>query len=214
MGELALTPPDITATGTRIVYQNRWMRVREDAIKRRDGTPGIYSVVEKPDFVTIAAVESGLLHLVEQYRYPIQGRYWELPQGSWQHQPTADPLDVARGELREETGIEADEMIYAGHLFEACGYAAQGYHIFLATGLRRGTPRPEHEEQDLLTRAFPLSEVEAMIVGGVIKDATTVAALGLLRLKRLLRHPGSVRLSRVTMAPAPIARPLPEKRCG
>jgi len=185
MSEASPTP-DITATGTRIVYENRWMRVREDAIRRRDGTVGIYGVVEKPDFVTIAAVESGLVHLVEQYRYPIQGRFWELPQGSWEHRPEADPLDVARGELREETGIEAEEMIYAGHLFEACGYCTQGYRVFLAKGLRRGSQELDPEEQGLSTRAFPISEVEAMVVEGIIKDATTVAALGLLRLKRLL----------------------------
>jgi len=186
MAEPAATPSEITAIATRIVYENRWMRVREDAIRRRDGTAGIFGVVEKPDFVTIAAVEAGLIYLVEQYRYPIQGRYWELPQGAWEHQPTADPLDVARGELREETGMEADEMIYAGHLFEACGYCTQGYHVFLAKGLRKGSSSLENEEQGLLTRAFPLPDVEAMIASGVIKDATTVAALGLLRLRRLL----------------------------
>ena len=186
MAELVSTMPEIAATGTRIVYQNRWMRVREDAIRRRDGTAGIFGVVEKPDFVTIAAVEAGLIHLVEQYRYPVQARCWELVKGSWERQPGAAPLDVARGELREEAGIEADEMIHVGHLFEACGYSTQGYHVFLAKGLRKGSPRLEQEEQGLLTKAFPVPEVEAMIVHGAIKDATTVAALGLLRLKRLL----------------------------
>ena len=68
----------------------------------------------------------------------MKGRYWELPQGSWEEAPRAEPLEMARGELREETGLEAARMIYAGHLFEACGYSNQGFHIFFATGLRRG----------------------------------------------------------------------------
>jgi ADP-ribose pyrophosphatase len=93
---------------------------------------------------------------------------------------------VARGELREETGLDAAHMTYAGHLFEAYGYANQGYHIFLATGLGQGQAVPEQEEQELLTRDFTLLEVERMIREGEIKDATTVAALGLLRLKGLL----------------------------
>jgi ADP-ribose pyrophosphatase len=185
MAEPGATPLDIATTGTRIVYENRWMRVREDTIRRRDGTAGLYGVVEKPDFVTIAAVEAGMLYLVEQYRYPLQGRYWELPQGSWEHRPGADPLDIARGELREETGLEAEEMVYAGHLFEAGGYCTQGYHVFFATRLKQGRASREHEEQDLVAHAFPVPEVDAMIVDGIIKDATTVAALGLLRLKRL-----------------------------
>ena len=95
-------------------------------------------------------------------------------------------MEMARGELREETGLDAAKMTYVGHLFEACGYSNQGYHIFLATGLRRGDADPEHEEQDLVTRDFALSEVERMIRDGEIKDATTVAALGLLRLKSFL----------------------------
>jgi ADP-ribose pyrophosphatase len=181
---------DIETIGTRIAYENRWMRVREDAIRRRDGSTGVYGVVEKPDFVVIVPVEDdGSLHLVQQFRYPVRGRYWEFPQGSWEQAPRADPLDVARGELREETGLDAAHMTYAGHLFEAYGYANQGYHIFLATGLRRSEAEREHEEQDLVTQKFPLSEIERMIREGEIKDATTVAALGLLRLKGLLTNP-------------------------
>src|SRR5690349_13786677 len=147
---------DVSTIRQRVVYENRWMRVREDDVMRRDGSRGIYGVVEKPDFVTVAAVEAGQLHLVRQYRYPVQGRYWELPQGSWEQAPGSDPLQVARAELREETGIEAAEMIYAGHLFLAYGYSTQGYRIFLATGLRHGAADRADEEQDLVTRPFAI----------------------------------------------------------
>jgi ADP-ribose pyrophosphatase len=65
---------NIETTSTRLVYENRWMRVREDTIRRRDGSIGIYGVVEKPDFVVIVPVEDdGRVHLVEQYRYPVKG---------------------------------------------------------------------------------------------------------------------------------------------
>jgi ADP-ribose pyrophosphatase len=134
---------EIETTATRIVYENRWMRVREDAILRRDGSPGIYGVVEKPDFAVIAAVENGMIHLVEQYRYPVQGRYWELPQGSWEQAPEADPLALARAELREETGLTARTMQHVGHLFECYGYSEQGYHIYLAQGLTAGETERE-----------------------------------------------------------------------
>lgn len=177
---------DIKTSATRIVYENRWMRVREDAIVRQDGTPGIYGVVEKTDFAVIVPIENGLIHLVEQYRYPVQGRYWELPQGSWEDAPDTDPLDLARAELREETGLTARRMLHVGHLFECYGYSTQGYHIYLAQGLESGAADREREEQDMVSRAFPIAEVDAMILQGVIKDSATVAALGLLRLKGLL----------------------------
>ena len=106
--------PNIRTTASRLVYENRWMRLREDAIVRQDGSPGIYGVVEKADFAIIAPVENGMIHLVEQYRYPVQGRYWELPQGSWEDAPGTDPSELARAELREETGLIAEAMLHMG----------------------------------------------------------------------------------------------------
>src|SRR5437660_3306264 len=107
---------EIDTISTRLAYENRWMRLREDQIRRGDGSSGIYCVVEKPDFALIVPKEDdGRLHLVEQFRYPVQGRYWEFPQGSWEQMPNADPLDVARGELREETGLVASKMTYVVH---------------------------------------------------------------------------------------------------
>jgi ADP-ribose pyrophosphatase len=176
---------EIETTASRIVYENRWMRVREDSIERQDGSLGIYGVVEKADFAVIVPLDNGVIHLVEQYRYPVQGRYWELPQGSWEDAPGTDPLELARAELREETGLRAASMTHVGHLFECYGYSTQGYHIYLAQGLQAGEAQRERTEQDMASRAFPVEEVLAMITEGVIKDGATVAALGMLRLKGL-----------------------------
>jgi ADP-ribose pyrophosphatase len=179
--------PDIETLHTRTVYENRWMRVREDAIRYRDGSTGIYGVVVKPNFVVIAPLDSdGKLHLVEQYRYPIGLRCWEFPQGAWEGKPDADPLEVARGELREETGLDAAEMIHAGNLFQAYGYATQSCNIYLAKSLRPVGTKLEATEQDLITRAFDTGEVVDMVLRGTIQDGITVATLGLLRLKGLL----------------------------
>ena len=177
---------EITTLGTRLVYEYRWMRLREDAIRRPDGSQGIYGVVEKPDFVVIIPLETdGSVHLVEQYRYPVGGRFWEFPQGTWESDPGADPLAIARGELEEETGLVAAEMIAAGHLFQGYGFSNQGYRVFLARGLTPTARRLDPEEQGLITRRFPAAELTRMIRDGEIKDATTVAALGLAQLKGL-----------------------------
>jgi ADP-ribose pyrophosphatase len=178
---------EIRTLSSRLVYENRWMKVREDEILRQDGSKCIYGVVEKTDFVAIAAIEdNGDFHLVEQYRYPVDGRFWELPQGSWETAPEADPLDVARGELREETGLEAGEIIRVGYLYECYGYSNQGCHVFLARQLSAQAQRLDHEEQGLVTRRFSAAEMVAMIESGAIRDATTVATIGLLMLKGLL----------------------------
>jgi 8-oxo-dGTP pyrophosphatase MutT (NUDIX family) len=176
---------EIETLSSRLVYENRWMRLREDAIRRRDGSTGIYGVVEKPDFAIIAAVQDQSMYLVEQYRYPAEGRFWELPQGSWE-KDEIEPIDLAKAELKEETGLISSEMRQVGELFEAYGYSSQKVHVFLATALTRGETELDLEEQGLVSARFPIAEVERMIVDGEIKDSATVAAIGLLKLKGLL----------------------------
>lgn len=185
-GSEMASAPEIEQIATRLVYENRWMRVREDRIRRGDGKEGIYGVVEKVDFCVIAAIDRGFIHLVEQYRYPVAARYWELPQGSWEDRPEVDHAAVARAELKEETGLTAHAMTHVAHLFLAYGFSTQGYHVYLASELEPGEPALDDDEHGLVARAFALREVEAMICDGRIKDATTIAVLGLLRLKRLI----------------------------
>jgi 8-oxo-dGTP pyrophosphatase MutT (NUDIX family) len=177
--------PDIVATGSRIVYENKWMRVREDAIRRRDGSAGIYGVIEKDDFVVVVPVHAdGAITLVQQFRYPVGARHWEFCQGMW-GPPGTDPLLAAAHELAEETGLVAATLTPAGYLYNSYGTINQGYHVFLATDLTAGAARPEVEEQDLVSRRFTRSELETMLREGGIQDGVTLAAWGLLLVKGL-----------------------------
>ena len=173
----------IRTTGSRTVYSNRWMKVREDQIERADGSPGIYGVIEKPDFVLVIPIDNNDVYLVEQYRLPVAGRFLEFPQGSWEQEPSADPLDIARGELQEETGLRAGKMEYVGHLFVAYGMSNQGCHIFCATELTQGERSLEKEEQDLVVKRVATADFEQMIRDGKIKDAASIAAWALLGIK-------------------------------
>jgi len=177
---------DVATISSRVAYENRWTRVREDRIRLRDGSESIYGVVEKANFVIVAPICKGMVHLVQQYRYPIGSRQWEFPQGSWEGCPDATPSDVARGELLEEAGIIAGNIVEAGQLYPLYGLTTHSYRVFLATDLTVGKPEREHSEQDMTSRAFSLAEFERMIVHGEIRDAGTVASFGLLRLKGLI----------------------------
>jgi 8-oxo-dGTP pyrophosphatase MutT (NUDIX family) len=181
---------DITTLSSRIAYENRWLRLREDIIRRRDGSNGLYGVVERDDFVVVAALGGDAarpwLALVQQYRYPIGQRLWELPMGMWEDRPDATPDMIAAGELREETGLVASNMCHAGVLFQGAGYSNQKGHVFLATGLTQGRDARENTEQDMISRHIPLAEVEAMIRDGRITCMVSIAAIGMLRLKGLL----------------------------
>ena len=105
--------------------------------------------------------EAGAITLVEQFRYPVGQRLWELPMGMWEERPDATPGQIAAGELVEETGLAAATMTRAGTLFQGPGYSNQQGHVFLATGLTQTATAREQTEQDMVARTFPLAEVEA-----------------------------------------------------
>ena len=168
--------------GSRVVYENRWMRVREDTIERADGTAGIYGVIEKPDFALIIPVQGDDVYLVEQFRYPVGARFLEFPQGTWEQQASVEPIELARGELQEETGLTAGRMDYLGHLYIAYGMANQGFHIFRATELVQGEASLDPEEQDLEVIRMSIADFEEKIRNGVIKDAGTISAWMLLKM--------------------------------
>jgi 8-oxo-dGTP pyrophosphatase MutT (NUDIX family) len=170
--------PSITTLSSRDVYRNHWMRVREDDILRSNGKKGIYGVVEKDDAAIIIPLDGDRIWLVEQYRYPIKEQAIELPQGGWE-MADADPEELARGELKEETGLHAEKMTYLGQLWIAYGFTRQKQHVYLATGLTHEEKDPDEEEHDIVLRNVSVAEFEQMMLDGVVRDGCTVAAWGL-----------------------------------
>ncbi|MEV7097680.1 NUDIX hydrolase [Amycolatopsis sp. NPDC051045] len=164
---------------SRLVYRNEWLALREDRIERQDGSQGIYSVIERPDFAVVIAVENGGFHLVDQYRYPVGGRFWEFPQGCFPAGRTGTPTELAYAELSEETGLRAGGLRHLGHLFGWHGASPQACDVFVATDLTPGPPAREATEQDMRHRWFPREEVERMMRDGRIRDNSTLAAYAL-----------------------------------
>jgi 8-oxo-dGTP pyrophosphatase MutT (NUDIX family) len=168
----------ITTLSSREVYRNRWMRVREDEILRSDGTKGIYGVVDKDECAIVLPLDDGRVWLVEQFRYTIQERTLELPQGGWER-AVENPEELARGELKEETGLAAAQMTYLGTPWVAYGFTRQKIHVFLATGLTQTAKEPDAEEHDLVVRSVTVAEFKRMMLDGEIRDICTLAAWGL-----------------------------------
>ena len=93
--------------GSRLVYSNQWITVREDDVITPGGTPGIYGVVETRIATGVVALtEKNEIYLVGQYRYPVDEYSWEIPEGGSERDE--DPMVTAKRELREETGLEAE----------------------------------------------------------------------------------------------------------
>ena len=171
----------ITTLSSREVYRNHWMRVREDEILRGNGEKGIYGVVEKHDAAIILPIDGDRIWLVDQFRYTIGERALELPQGGWEME-IENPEELARGELREEIGMDAAELTRLGMLWIAYGFVRQRQHVYLATGLTPAQADPDAEEHDLTARAVPIAEFERMMLDGAIRDGSTLSAWGLYQL--------------------------------
>jgi 8-oxo-dGTP pyrophosphatase MutT (NUDIX family) len=178
----------VESVGSRQVYANSWMTVREDDVRRPDGSAGIYGVVDKPDYALVIPMREGLLHLVEQFRYPLGLRRWEFPQGTAPNRADSEPGELAARELREETGLRAGRMVPIGLLDVAPGMSSQRGRVFLATDLTEGRPERELEEQDMRSAWFDRAQVEAMITEGEITDAQSIAAYALLVLHERMNH--------------------------
>jgi 8-oxo-dGTP pyrophosphatase MutT (NUDIX family) len=174
--------PGVQTLSSRQVYANSWMTVREDAIRRGDGSDGIYGVVDKPTAAVVVPRDGHRLHLVEQFRYPVGQRRWEFPMGTAPDRAELDPAQLAARELAEETGLRAGRMELLGRLDIAPGMSSQREHVFLATNLTEGPPRREHQEQDMRAAWFTVAEFEEMVRDGRIVDAQTLAAYLLLLL--------------------------------
>jgi ADP-ribose pyrophosphatase len=193
-GEEGLSTREIKTISSREVYRNKWTRVREDVIERANGERGIYGVIDKDPACIIIPLESTpegeFVYLVEQFRYTVGARFMELPQGGWEI-AEVDPEEMARGELREETGLDAERMTLLTTLQIGYGVMNQKHHLYLAEGLSQGDHDRDVEESDLEVHRVSVAEFEAMILDGRIVDNCTVSAWGVYRLWRERRSNAS-----------------------
>lgn len=160
---------------SREVYDNPWIRVREDEVIRPDGNPGIYGVVQfRNKAVGVLAVEDDHVYLVGQYRYTLGQYSWEIPEGGCPE--GEDPLDAAKRELEEEAGVRAGrwELLGEAHLSNS---ATDEHAVwYLATELTEGVRAPEGTEQ-IEVRRVSFAEALDMALTGRITDALSLLAI-------------------------------------
>jgi 8-oxo-dGTP pyrophosphatase MutT (NUDIX family) len=173
--------------GSRTVYANAWLRLREDTVIRPDGQPGIYGVVEiKPTVGVVAVNEINEIALVTQWRYTLGRMSVEVPTGGTE---ASDPsvLAAAQRELREETGLSARTWRELGSVDNSNGVTTDVAHMFLATGLDPGTAAPDPAEQVVLIW-LPFDQAVDRVLNGSITESVSVAAI--LKVELLLRRGG------------------------
>jgi len=162
----------------RVAYDNPWIRIYEDGVLTPAGTPSIYGVLQ-PKHVALGVLpieSNGDIWLVGQWRYVLDQFSWELPEGGGS--PEADPIEEAKRELLEETGLAAENWSQILELHPSNSTSRERALCFLATGLTRvSEPQPDASEADMRVERLPFLDAFAQALDGRITDAMTVAML-------------------------------------
>lgn len=172
-----------TKLSEELQYDNPWIRITEHQVLNPNGNPGIYGVVHfKNTAIGIVPLDKELnTWIVGQYRYTLEEYSWEIPEGGG---PLGtDPLDSAKRELLEETGITAKEWVDIGPLNTSNSVTDEVGRMYVARQLSFGEAEPEDTE-DLQVRKLPFHEVVEMVLNGEITDALSICAI--LKVKLLL----------------------------
>jgi ADP-ribose pyrophosphatase len=164
----------------RTVYEGKVVSVNVETWDEAEA-----EVVEHPDSVAIVAVDRhAQVTLVRQLRVPAGEPLLELPAGKLDE--GEEPLAAAKRELEEETGLRGGEWVAVMTFFTTPGFCREKMHVFFATGLERGEPGAQDEDEDIELVRWPVDEIEARVPE--LRDGKTLVGL-LLYLSRWDRAP-------------------------
>jgi 8-oxo-dGTP pyrophosphatase MutT (NUDIX family) len=170
---------------SEFVFDHRWYRLRRDWVRLPSGLVlDDYFVSVRPDVVLIFCLTTdNEVVLVRQYKHGAADVFTELPGGVIDAGETA-PLEAARRELLEETGYAAETLEPLLDVTDNPTKDTNRIYFFLARQARRVAAQHLDVSENIEVHTVPLADLEAMVLGGQIRVAGSVA-LCLLALRRL-----------------------------
>lgn len=161
---------------SKVMYDNPWIKVREDEVIQPTGNKGIYGVVEfkKVAVAILPLDEENNTWIVGQYRYPHDTYEWEIPEGG--SECNEDPLITAQRELLEETGLIANQYEKILDMQLSNSTTNEVSVSFIARGIRVVENNPEDTEV-LQIKKIPFKQLVEMVYNNEIKDALSIATV-------------------------------------
>jgi len=167
---------DYDTLSSEIVFTSPYFEIAKEKFVRHDGKEGEYWVLNKHPSVFILAVsEDGKIYFVKQFRYPTKRWSLELPAGGTDGEV---PLDAAKRELWEETGLKAHKWIALGTYQVAPGLSTNIGHIFVAKALEMTKENRQEEEGIAECIKLSIPEIKERIRNGELSDGPTLGVFG------------------------------------
>jgi ADP-ribose pyrophosphatase len=164
---------------TERIFDGVVVRLRVDTIRKESGEVTTREVIEHAPCITVIPLDSDdIVVFVRQYRTPAGGDLLELPAGGME--PGETPEEATVREMQEEIGLRPATLVRLGGFYSSPGFTNEYLHAFLATDLEPGRLVAEDTDEIEVVRV-PLADVPAVVAGGGIEDAKTLAVLYLLR---------------------------------
>lgn len=163
-------------TSEKAIYDNPWISVTEYQVINPSGNPGIYGKLHYKNLaIGVLALDDEMnTYLVGQYRFVLNQYSWEMPEGGGPE--GTDPLESAKRELLEETGLKATDWTEIQRLHLSNSVSDELSILYVARGLTQHEAEPEDTEQ-LIIKKIPFAQMYQMVCNGEITDAMTVAAV-------------------------------------
>ncbi|NLK88398.1 MAG: NUDIX hydrolase [Clostridiaceae bacterium] len=137
-----------------------------------DGRQATRDIVRHPGASAVVALNGkGELYMVRQFRKPLEAVSLEIPAGKLDQ--GEDPLECARRELKEETGLSAEKLQHVVSVHSTPGFSDEVLHIYAATHLQEGDSCADADEF-ITTEKYSVSRLLEMILEGKITDAKTI----------------------------------------
>lgn len=157
---------------SELLLETPIFKVSRDEAKDPEGFEITRAIVRHVGSAVIMPVdEKGRVLLVKQFRLPARKYLWELPAGRLD--PGETPLQAAKRELQEETGIKAKRWKKLTSYWASPGFLEEKMNLFLAQDLSYGEQNPMEDER-IEVQWIPGKQLGRMIEEGKIEDGKTI----------------------------------------